>query len=190
MPTRSGLESAAEAVRVDLGLDALLGEVGEPHLVGSAALGLMVWPDIDLTVVCHELDPAALHRSAESLIEHPRVRQFTIRNDSGRWNTEPAAYPDGIYWGIDYRDGLQRWNLDIWFVTEPDRQPDLKHVRDLLPRLTDETRESIVEIKRAWCDRPEYGNAVTSFSIYTAVLDHGVRSTSDFDRYRQDDPAR
>ena len=185
----SDLETEATAVRVDLGLDALLGEVGECHLVGSAVLGLMVRPDIDLTVVCQELNAVALYRSAESLVAHPRVRQITIRNDSGQWNNEPDAYPDGIYWGIDYRDGRRMWNLDIWFVTDAERQPDLKHVRELRPRLTDESRASILEIKQAWCDRPEYGTIVTSFGIYTAVLDHGVRSVSDFDLHLRQHPA-
>jgi hypothetical protein len=40
-------------------------------------------------------------------------------------------------------------------------------------------------IKRAWIDRPEYRKSVTSLDIYTAVLDHGVRTPAEFDRHRQ-----
>jgi hypothetical protein len=92
------LESAAAAVRADLDLDTILGQLGVPHLVGSAALGLMVWPDLDLTVVCGRLDVVALHHAAAALIAHPRVRQVTVRHDTGRWNIEPETYPDGVYW--------------------------------------------------------------------------------------------
>ena len=77
------LAAAADAVRADLALDDVLALLGEPHLVGSAALGLMVWPDLDITVVCDTLDIAALCRAAVDLVSHPRVRQLTFRNDSG-----------------------------------------------------------------------------------------------------------
>ena len=103
--TPEELAEAAAVVRADLELDDVLGALGEPHLVGSAALGLMVWPDLDMTVVCDALDVAALHRAAVDLVSHPRVRQLTFRNDSGTWNSHPEKYPDGVYWGIDYRDG-------------------------------------------------------------------------------------
>ena len=99
------------------------------------------------------------------------MRQLTFRNDSGSWNSHPEKYPDGVYWGIDYRDGQRSWNIDIWFVADADRQPDLRHVEQLGRRLTAETRSAILDIKRAWVNRPEYGQTVTSFDIYTAVLD-------------------
>ena len=146
----------------------------------------MVWPDLDLTVVCERLDVGELCRTAASLVVHPRVRQLTVRNDTGQWNTDPDAYPDGIYWGVDYRDEQRRWNIDIWFVTDAERQPDLQHLRRFTPRLTDETRSAILEIKRAWVDRREYRTAVTSIDIYTAVLDHDVRSVADFSRHLEE----
>lgn len=180
--TPEELAAAAAAVRADLALDDVLGVLGEPHLVGSAALGLMVWPDLDITVVCDALDVAGLHRAAVDLVSHPRVRQLTFRNDSGSWNSHPEKYPDGVYWGIDYRDGQRSWKIDIWFVAEADRQPDLRHVEQLGRRLTAETRNAILDIKRAWVNRPEYGKTVTSFDIYTAVLDGGIRTPEEFER--------
>ena len=49
-------------------------------------------------------------------------------------------------------------------------------------RLTPETRSAILDIKRAWVNRPEFGQTVRSFDIYTAVLDGGVRTPEEFDR--------
>jgi hypothetical protein len=177
------LESEVDLVLADLGLGPLLGALGEWQLVGSAALGLMVWPDIDLTVVCDRLEAAELYTAAKSLAGHERVRRITFRNDSRQWNTEPDTYPDGIYWGIEYRSTHRTWNLDIWFVTEPERQPDLRHLRELKPKLDDEKRAAILDIKREWCERPEYGTTVTSFDIYTAVLDRGARTPADFEQF-------
>ncbi|HUP72142.1 MAG TPA: hypothetical protein VM282_03760 [Acidimicrobiales bacterium] len=176
------LQREAEGVRRDLGLDDTLGVLGQVHIVGSAALGLMVRRDLDLTIVCDRLDVLELYAAGASLVRHPHVRELTFRNDCGHWNIDPM-YPDGVYWGIDYREGDVRWNLDIWFVDEPDRQPDLAHVREFPARLTPETREAIMKIKSLWCDRPEYGGVVRSYDIYIAVLDHGVRTTGDFDAF-------
>ena len=132
---------------------------------------------------------AALTQKAEYLetldatSEWNALRRITFRNDSRHWNTEPDTYPDGIYWGIEYRSTHRTWNLDIWFVTEPERQPDLRHLRELKPKLDDEKRAAILDIKREWFERPEYGTTVTSFDIYTAVLDRGARTSADFEHF-------
>jgi len=84
--------------------------------------------------------------------------------------------------GIDYRVEHRTWNIDIWFVADADRQPNLRHVHQLGRRLTPEARSAILNIKRAWVERPEYGRAVTSFDIYTAVLDRAIRTPEEFER--------
>ncbi|MEV6349717.1 hypothetical protein [Actinoplanes sp. NPDC051851] len=178
------LQAEAEAVIADLRLVDLLGKAGEPHRVGSSRLGLMVWRDIDVTVVCEQLDEATVIAIGADLAGHPDVREMVFRKDVGRWNVDPR-YPDGLYLRLSYRrDGEQEWKLDVWFVDEPERQPDLGHVRSLPERLTPAARDAILEIKEAWAGRPEYGSAVTSFGIYTAVLDHGVDSVAAFEAWR------
>ncbi len=170
----------SEEIRKSLDLEKLLSSLGTPHLVGSAALDLMVWPDLDLTVVVKKIDICMLYTAGMELAKHKNVRQMTFRNDTGKWNDDPVKYPDGIYWGIDYRDNQYKWKLDIWFVEDESKQPDLRHLTEILPRLTQETREAIINIKKEWINRPEYGNKVTSYSIYIAVLDKGVRTIEDF----------
>ena len=174
------LQAEADAVARDLDLNRLLSGAGTPVRVGSSALGLMVWRDLDVTVVCERLDLAPVLAAANALASHARVREVQFRNDTGAWNTD-ANYPDGHYLGVRYRgEAGDDWKLDIWFVDEPDRQPDLRHLRDLAPRLDDETRAAILDVKEEWAGRPEYGRTVTSFDIYRAVLDDGVRSRADF----------
>ncbi len=93
-------------------------------------------------------------------------------------------YPDGLYLGVRYRatEGAD-WKIDIWFIIDPDRQPDLAHIRSLPPRLTDESREVILRIKDAWAGRAEYGRTVKSFDIYSAVLDDHVSSEAEFESW-------
>src|SRR5438128_12089426 len=52
---QDALQAEATAVELDLKVHDLLGSVGQVVRVGSAALGLMVWRDLDLTVVCTQL---------------------------------------------------------------------------------------------------------------------------------------
>jgi hypothetical protein len=177
------LQAEADGVEVDLQLAALLEPLGEPVRVGSAALGLMVWRDLDLTVVCKELALEAVAAVGAHLAAHARVRQVTFRNDTGHWNTNPS-YPDGLYLGVEYRSPARHdWKLDIWFVDQPDRQPDLAHLRWIPAQLCPETREAILLIKSGWASRPDYGKRVTSVDIYTAVLTGRVRTREDFEKW-------
>lgn len=178
------LQSEAEQVRTRLGLGGVLGAVGDPIVVGSAALGLMAWRDLDITVVCSSLDTRQVLGAATELAAHPDVAAIQYRNDTGRWNQQPEMYPDGLYLGVRYHPPeLAEWTPDLWFVADPARQPDLAHLRALPERLTDDTRLAILLIKTAWCGRPQYGASVRSWDIYTAVLDHGVRTSEEFGRW-------
>ncbi len=180
---QDALQTEARSVEVDLRVEELLGAVGEVFRVGSAALGLMVWRDLDLTVVCTKLAVEPVVAIGARLSHHARVRRVEFRNDTGHWNTDPR-YPDGLYLGIGYRSPAGHdWKLDIWFVDEPDRQPDLAHVRWIPEQLTPETRDTILRIKSALVSQPEYGKSVKSFDIYASVLKDGIRSREEFQEW-------
>lgn len=177
------LQAEARSVEADLQLEERLTPVGAVNRVGSAALGLMVRRDIDLTVVSTRLAIEAVTAVGARLAAHPRVYTVTFRNDTQYWKTNPN-YPDGLYLGIGYRSRAScDWTLDIWFVDEPERQPDLAHMRWMPARLTPETRTTILLIKSAWAFRPEYGKRVKSVDIYSAVLEGNVRTLEAFDEW-------
>lgn len=143
----------------------------------------MVWRDLDFTVICSELDAECVATIGARLAVHPRIQQVLIRDDTGSWNTDPT-YPDGLYLGLRYRSpGGSDWKLDIWFVDDPDHQPDLSHLRNLTAQLTPGKRGAILLIKSWWACRPEYGTTVRSVDIYSAVLDDGVRDADQFDQW-------
>lgn len=177
------LQLEAAAVLKDLAIVKLLSVAGKTVQVGSVALELMVWRDIDLTVLCPRLDIEQTFELGARLATHPRVRGLQFRNDTGDWNQDPR-YPDGLFWGIDYvTESGNSWEMDVWFIHESTRQPDMLHLEDFLPRLTNETRLAILTIKDVWRRTPLYGNGVSSYDCYTAVLDHKVRTIEEFERY-------
>ena len=177
------LQAEAKEVAKQLELDDLLTSAGKPVRVGSAALGLMAWRDLDITVVCPKLHLNTASRIGAEFMVREGVREVRFLNDSGAWNVDPE-YPDGLYLGIKYRlrEGHD-WNLDIWFVDEPERQPDLAHLKSMPERLRPELRESILNIKHSWVSRPEYGKTVRSYDIYKSVLDDGVRTPDQFQEW-------
>ncbi len=181
---QGALQARAAAILGDLDVFALLRDVGVATQVGSSALGLMVAHDIDITTLCPSLDPGPVFDVGRRLARHPRVRRLTFRKDTGRWNTSPGL-PDGIYWLIEYvADPDDAWTLDLWFLLDGTTQFDLEHLETLPGRLTPETRAAILRIKEAVhadTSRPRG----PSYAVYEAVLDHGVRTPEDYERYRE-----
>lgn len=179
----AAVRQEAAAVRDDLELEARLRRIGVPVLVGSAAMQVMVRRDLDITTICRALDAAtavAITALGARLARHPRVRQVQIRDDTGAWNVDPN-YPDGWYLGVHYHSAAgAEWTLDLWFVDEPDRQPDLTHLQQLAPRLTHDQRAAILDIKRARANRPDLP-PVPGIRVYEAVLDHHVTTPQQFD---------
>lgn len=150
-------------------------------------MGLMVRRDIDITVVCSKLDAPRLKIFAEigaHLMQETMVGTVRFRNDSGAWNKVPEKYPDGLYLGLTVstqNDVL--WTLDIWAVDDVARQPDLAHLESLLPRITAEHREAILEIKHALAARPKDATSVPSALVYEAVVDHQIQTVEQFDSW-------
>lgn len=180
---QAALQREADAVVAELGLDTALSSFGDPVRTGSSALGLMVRPDIDITVCCPALTAELITDVIDlgaRLARHEQVRRVLYRDDTGAWNQEPESYPDGVYLLLGFRSAVtgREWTSDIWFVDQPDRQPDLAHLRTLSPRLTDEARVKILRIKRV--------RSASGATVYEAVLDGGVSTPEEFDAWLAD----
>jgi hypothetical protein len=182
---QASLQARADEVVRDLDVLTLAATVGTPTRTGSSALGLMVRRDIDITTV-GDLDVGRVFALGGILAAHPRVRQITFRNDTGMWN-KSDVYPDGLYWLVEYVDAAgDTWTLDLWFLAEGTSQYDLEHMGTLPQRLTPDLRTAILRIKEARQAgaAPSPGPPMPSYEIYEAVLDHGVRTPAEFERYR------
>ena len=99
-----------------------------------------------MTVKCTRLNQQLIAQIASELMR-AGVRELKFINDTGVYNMDPA-YPDGLYIGLKYKSQQgKEWKMDIWFVDEPERQPDLKHIITMPEPLTQERREAILNIK-------------------------------------------
>jgi len=96
---QQALQAEANEVLAQLDLHRVLGDIGMSVLVGSAALGLMTWGDIDVTVVCKSLDEAAVLEAAAQ----PRLTddaQLAILRIKTLWSRRP-----------EYGSSVRSWDI-------------------------------------------------------------------------------
>jgi hypothetical protein len=179
---QDALQAQSATVLADLDLENLLARYGKVTPVGSAATGLLVQPDIDVCVLCDPWGVDAAFLAARPLASHPRVQKLTFVNEAGAFR--PEGLNEGYYWGVRYLGHSgQEWNLDIWFWPHTAPASDIEHAAEIRQRLTPETRLAILWIKDLARSGAFEPRPVPSIDIYTAVLDHGVRTPAAFATY-------
>lgn len=178
------LQREAETLIQTLDLRAMLETLGPTELVGSVVSGLMVWRDIDFCVDCPQLRPERAWDALRPLLIDPQVTQLDYRNETGERAPDGDPTAQRLYLVLRYAaaPGVE-WKIDLslWTVELPSDPGEL--LAELDRRLTHETRLAILWIKDVWCRLPVYPNDVGGFEVYDAVLNHGVRTPDDFDRY-------
>lgn len=180
----SSMQSEAAELLIALNLPAMLTELGEVELIGSAASGLMVWRDIDLGVRCQNLTPERAWTALSPLTSDPRLVSLHYRNETGSRSPSGLPADERLYLVCQYEAAPDAiWKIDLSLWTSPAPRPHLGHVEELRRRLSDETRLAILWIKDVWYQLPVYPHEVVGTDVYDAVLDHGVRTPDDFDAY-------
>jgi hypothetical protein len=156
---------------------ARLGVLGPVTPTGSFVSGLMVWPDLDVMLLGGpDVGPHDVLALLGRAVDLPGVTGFTCADERGE--RSPTGERRDERFHVTLRLGEWRVDLSIW------RYDDHAHVtayhRDLAACLTAEQRLTILRIKDQWHRRPEYPDEVSGFEIYTAVLEHGVRTPGEF----------
>ena len=175
------LQSEAHLILQQLNLLDFLSGYGQPRIVGSLALGLMTWPDIDLDL--ETVDPPsseAYLATVAYLFDQPGVEKLIlIDNRCGAELDRPLS----IYLGVEYQTShTRRWKIDLRFV-----QAELAYAQEAVEKirskLTAGKRLAILRIKQVVAAQPGYGSDIASVDIYRAVLEHGVTDLEGFTDY-------
>lgn len=141
---------------------------GEPVVVGSVALDVVVRRDIDLEIYCDPPSIADGFAVMSAVAELPKVRGMRYRDSRDERG-------QGLYWRLDYEPAADRARtIDLWV-----RRPDLRQTMTtaIKAALRPADRDTILAIKEAASARGEraYGHW-----LYRAVLNHGVRTYEEF----------
>ncbi|MDQ2716934.1 MAG: hypothetical protein M3Z08_18680 [Chloroflexota bacterium] len=188
---QDALQREAQAVLAELGLVKLLSPAGTLRQVGSSVLGLMVWRDIDLAVSSPGLDIEYVYAIMQPLYTHPQVNQVRYLNGRGPFNPTGLQINERYYFAVYAMLAGSEWKIDISFWLGAGIHPEPLH-EAIEQQLTPDTRLTILWIKDIWYQFPAYRQEVYSTDIYDAVLQHGVRTPTEFDDYlvQRGKPAR
>lgn len=154
--------------------------LGTVVVEGAVSYGLVVARDIDTEVFVPAPDVAACFGVAAEFAVHPRVRRLRFTNDLDGEN-------EGLYFQLRYVDeGGEEWKTDTWVLRQDHPGPLSSALTGpMLRALTPALRRAILEIKEHHVALEAAGapKAVHSIDVYRAVLDGGVRSPADFERW-------
>ena len=175
------LRTEADALLESRGLRRLIEQHAPIHVVGSYALELMVWRDLDVLMDAPGITVEEFFDLGKSITTalSPWKMFFTNNRDH-----EGAPEPRGLYWGIrlgDIKTGS--WKIDLWAFEPEDTRQKILEYEHLKGRLNQQNRLTILRLKsQLWRDA-RYRDQVTSQDIYHAVLEHKAHSLADFWSY-------
>jgi len=182
-PSDGELLARQEALQVEArrfadehGVAELLSPLGRVIPVGSAVTGLMVWRDLDYTVDADGATAAEVWSAVHPLLT--RCRRLVYADETGDRVAGTAPY-ERHYFVFRIDD----WKLDVSVWTNGAPVEVERYQGDLAARLDDQARLAILRLKDAWQTRPEYPDVVGAFEIYEAVLEHGIRTPEELERY-------
>lgn len=178
------LQKEASSVLTKLRLPGRLSLIGRPLQVGSSALGLMVRRDLDITVICAELDLKRVAKLCSELICLDGIKALHFQNRIDRSEQMTPTLTNDLQLILSYQlEEKKEWTIQVRLIDEPERQIDLQHIKQLPAKLNPINRELILAIKDEWAQRPEYGQTVSGFLICDAVLNQGITSLKEFESW-------
>jgi len=175
------LREEARTLLHEEGLLSIIQQVGPVCVIGSYALNLMTWRDLDISVqLPDENDIPRFFGIGQRIVEKFQVARMTFNN--------PVLIPNfpygrGLYLGPHMLYRGQNWKVDLWGYGKDDYQMNLHKFGRLSDELRDADRLSILRIKNEVCKRPEYIHEVTSMDIYEAVAKHNINTIEEFDEW-------
>jgi hypothetical protein len=156
---------------------AALAPLGPLSPTGSFVSGLMVWKELDVMRLTHpEFSPQDVLELLRRAVDLPGLTGFHYADERGVRSPTGERRDERYHVGLALRD----WRIDLSLWLYDDHAHVTAFHESLRDRLTAERRLTILDIKDVWHRRPEYPDEVSGFEIYTAVLDHGVRTPSEF----------
>ena len=175
--TDQSLQREALALIASTRLDKLLKEsFGDCALVGSAALDLMSWRDIDLYVPV-ERSNAQLIAVLPAIYAAFTSAAFTVVRTTfnDEWAVPRGDYDSGYYWG--FRIGAPAktaWKIDLWGWDRSTFKQKIEEHRQLEQSLAAADRQLILKLKRQAQELLGFRSEITSWDIYQFVLSgHG-----------------
>jgi hypothetical protein len=178
---QSALQAEAGEVLAELDRAGLFDSLSRPLLGGSYVSGLMCWRDLDIMVlVGPDFAPRDVLRLLQRAVDVPGVVGLEYHDERGPRCPTDAVRDERYHVLITLGADRENWRIDLsLWLHDPHANVTAWH-EALRERITDEQRGAVLRIKDVWHRLPSYPDEVSGLEIYTAVLDHGVRTPAQF----------
>jgi len=176
------LRTEASRLLYNEGLFSLISSVGPACIIGSFALDLMTWPDLDISVQLP--DDKDISTFFDLGREIANKFQATKMSFSNQFIRPDVPFDHGLYWGIQLLYAGRTWKIDLWGYGDDAYQANLKDLDRLRRQHQDANRIAILRIKNEVCQRPEYRVQISSMQIYEAVTQYHIQTAEEFDKWR------
>jgi hypothetical protein len=174
------LQEQTKTVLNNLNLINELSKYGEVKIVGSVALGLMTWPDIDIDLKSsEEINKKDYLEIVKYIFEQDNIKQLILIDNRSSFEKNR---PKSMYIGVIYDLNGVDWKIDIRYLNPSSAWAE-EDVERIKTKLTSEKINSILEIKTAFCSHYKYRKEFSAFDIYNAVLDNNIFTVEDFNNF-------
>lgn len=166
----------ADELLYDFGLLNELKNYGTPYIVGSYAMDLMAWNDLDIYVSNETM-------SKEKLYE---LTSFILRTFHPVWYEAKKEVSDGkTVWFHGFETEIlgELCNVDIWFFNKETITKASDFSKNIKQKLlvNPELKEIVINIKQTLIANEQYGfDKFSSMDVYRAVFEDNIRSYKEF----------
>lgn len=171
------LQQQASEVLNQTDLINILSKYGKVKMVGSVALGLMTWPDIDIDLESiDEVNDKDYFEIVQYIFGQKFIKQLILIDNRSSFEKNR---PKSMYIGAIYDFEGVDWKIDIRYLNPSSARAE-NELKQIKSRLTSENTKAILEIKTAFHNHPEYRKKFSGYDIYDAVLDRGISTVEEF----------
>lgn len=156
-----------------------LSKFGQVEVTGSYPMDLMFDPDIDIVVVADKPRFSSL-KALNTLIKQRKFQKYYY-GDFVAFKRKNR--PHGYIINLLRLYGGKKWEFEIWFLKSAEGEK--KFLKDMLTRLDDEKRLTILRIKQERTIGGLSKKSLSSFEIYDWVLNKGAKELSDISINKQ-----
>lgn len=178
---QSLLRQEAAALLEELDRSAILAEIGPLVLAGSYVSELMSWRDLDvMLLVGADYSPKEVLQLISHLMDLPGVVGFDYRDERAHRSPTGQSRDERYHIPFIIDRGVGIWRLDLTLWLHDLHQNITVWHESLRDSITDDQRAAVLRIKDVWFRLPIYPDQISGLDIYTAVIDDGVRTPSQF----------
>lgn len=179
---QAALQAEGRRLLDELAVERVLAQVGAVRYTGSFVSGLMSWPDLDVMVLSNPaFTPADVLALQSRLVAKPEVVGFDYRDERGDRSPTGDPRDERYHLPTFVQRGTRLWRLDLTVWLRDEHANLTAWHEQLRDTITAEQRTAVLRIKDVWHRRDEYPDLVSGMEIYTAVLEHGVRTAQEFE---------